>query len=394
MPSHTKQVVRKIYTYKALVDFILLYPLYVILFEHHGLSVYQISTLLIIWAATDLVTNVPTGVLADRFSRRKLLSLAPLVEALGFLVWFLWPTYIGFALGFVLWGVGGAIFDGTYESLLYDELKKAGIEKQYVKIAGRAQSFALLANFAATILAGAAILLGFGFVIWGSIGALVVAACLAMTLPEAKQYETAADTTYFSMLRQGINESLHNQTLLGVIMLGSLIGTVYGCLEEYVPLFFKQVGYNNTAVTLLVGLTVLMAASGSFMAHRYEHVKTTTLIFLFGISGVLLFSAGTLMGIRSTLLLVAYTFLIKALGTLFDGKVQHAISGNLRATITSVSLFTIEVLSIATYLLYGLLSRHGGNFAAFRFIGIGVGLIAVCYLLIAPNVLHKLSRSA
>lgn len=393
MPTNTRAVVRKIYIYKALVDFILLYPLYVILFEHHGLTVYQISTLLIIWSMTDLVTNVPSGVLADKFSRKKLLALAPIIESLGFLTWFIWPSYIGFAFGFILWGMGGAIFDGTYEALLYDELKNAGIEAQYVKIAGRAQSFALLANFSATVLAGVAILLGFGFIIWGSIGALVLAAIVATTLPETKRYEAAADTGYFSMLMQSINESLHNRTLFAVILLGSLIGTVYGSLEEYVPLFFKQLGYSNTVAALLVGVTVLMAATGSFIAHRYEHIKDNTLIFMFGISGLLLFSAGKALGVNSVLLLAAYTFIIKALGTLFEGKVQHAISSHLRATITSISLFAIEILSIATYLLYGLLSRHGGNFVAFRFIGLGVAVIAACYLFIVPNVLSKLRRT-
>lgn len=388
----TKRTIRKIYLYKALVDFILLYPLYNIMFASHGLTTFEISTLLIIWSVTDIVTNVPMGVLADRFSRKKLLALAPLVEALGFATWFVWPTYGGFALGLVLWGIGGAIFDGTYEALLYDELKSAGIERQYVKIAGRAQSFGLVANFAATALAGAAILLGFGFVIWGSVAALLLASLVAMTFPAAQRFEEVADTRYFVMLRQGIHEAFHNRVLLEVILLGGFIGAIYGSLEEFEPLFFRQVGYTNTVVSLIEASTVLAAAVASLVAYRYEKLTTSRFMLLFALSGILLLATGIFPGVSSIFLLVLYAFLIRSLGTIYEGKVQHSITSHLRATVTSVSLFALELMAVVTYFVYGLLSSlAGGNFTAFRVVGLSVIVIALCYAVISPRLLAKTS---
>ncbi len=383
----TKQMVRKMYAYKALVDFILLYPLYNLMFAAHGISTLQISTLLIIWSVTDMLTNVPTGVLADRFSRRRLLILSPLIEALGFVIWWAWPAYGGFATGFILWGIGGAIIDGAYEALLFDELKNAGIEKYYVKVAGRAQSFSLVANFSATLLASLAIMRGYNFAIGASVAALVVASWVASTLPETRHFEKAAEPKYFSLLWRGLSEALRNRILLEFILLGGFIGAIYGSLEEYLPLLFRQAGFATAVVPILVALTVLAAAAASFAAHRFENLKTGTFMFLIFLAGIALVAAGNLQHFGLVLLLVVYTFLIKLVGTIYDGKIQHTITGKFRATITSVSLFAAEILSIAVYFLYGLLSRYGGNYHAFKGIGVVVVVFAVCFAILSPRLL-------
>jgi MFS family permease len=389
MTKHFNRTIRKIYLYRSLIDFILLYPLYSILFANHGLSTLQISTLFIIWALTDIITNVPLGVLADKFPRKWLLALGPLIEAAGFFVWFALPTYDGFAAGFILWGISWAIIDGTFEAFLYDELKAASMENKYVRIAGRAGSFALISNFAATVIASLAILLGYGFVTGASIAALIFACATALTLPDTKRIENVDNTKYFAMLSEGIQEAIHNRVLLEVILLGSIIGSIYGSLDEYTPLFFHQVGYSRSIVALIVAATILAAALGSFIAHRYEHFGARSFMLLLLLSGILLIGTARLLGLSAIILMIIFTFIIKLLGTVYDGKVQHSITGNLRATVTSVSIFGIEVFSLIAYILYGIASRNNGNIAGFKVIGVVAIVTAVAYLIFTPQLLTK-----
>ncbi|GAA3312048.1 hypothetical protein [Nonomuraea dietziae] len=67
----------KLYAYAFLGDFILLYPVYALLFSDSGLTVPEITSLLVIWAASGLLLEVPSGALADTLSRRALLVAAP-----------------------------------------------------------------------------------------------------------------------------------------------------------------------------------------------------------------------------------------------------------------------------------------------------------------------------
>ena len=60
----------------ALSELVPYYPLYALLFLDTGLSTTQISVLFGIWSVTGFVCEVPSGALADRWSRRGVVVLA------------------------------------------------------------------------------------------------------------------------------------------------------------------------------------------------------------------------------------------------------------------------------------------------------------------------------
>jgi MFS family permease len=109
-----------------LSDVVPIYPLYALMFTATGLSIAQISGLFAIWSAVALLTEVPSGALADRFSRRSCLVASDVLQAAGYVAWVLLPGFHGFALGFVLWGFGGSLASGAKEALLYDGLAALG----------------------------------------------------------------------------------------------------------------------------------------------------------------------------------------------------------------------------------------------------------------------------
>lgn len=141
-----KALIWKLYVYEFLGAFILIYPIYTILFKERGLDNFQISLLLIIWGAAHFILEVPTGAIADKYSRRNLLIAAELVKALGFLAWLIDQTFIGFAIGFVLWSISFALVSGTGSAFIYDELKNIGEEKDMKKLAVNCKLFHLLAS--------------------------------------------------------------------------------------------------------------------------------------------------------------------------------------------------------------------------------------------------------
>ncbi|MCC9685021.1 MFS transporter [Streptomyces sp. MNU103] len=122
-----RRLTTTLYGYSFLEEFVLLYPVYALLFSDAGLSVWQISSLFALWSVTAVVLEVPSGAWADAVSRRLLLVIGPLLTGAGFALWVLVPSYAAFAAGFVLWGTGGALCSGALEALVYDELERAGL---------------------------------------------------------------------------------------------------------------------------------------------------------------------------------------------------------------------------------------------------------------------------
>ncbi|NVI88405.1 MFS transporter, partial [Actinomadura sp. BRA 177] len=162
------------YAYAFLEDFVLLYPVYAVLFADTGLSPAAISSLFVVWSVTTFALELPSGLWADLFSRRLLLVASPLLAGTGFGLWAFFPSYPAFAAGFVLWGAGSALRSGTMQALVYEELERAGAAGAYARLIGRSEAVSLLAVVAASAVASPVLAAG-GY---RALGAASVAACV------------------------------------------------------------------------------------------------------------------------------------------------------------------------------------------------------------------------
>lgn len=160
MTGVPRALAARIIAFSGLGDFIPFYAVYALLFSDAGLSLGEISSLFVIWSVTAVVLEVPTGAWAETVSRRLLLFLGPVLHALGFASWILSPNYLGFALGFVLWGAGSALVSGTIEAFVYDELAAVGATRSYAGLMGFAGSASTVGILAATFLAAPLYVLG------------------------------------------------------------------------------------------------------------------------------------------------------------------------------------------------------------------------------------------
>lgn len=99
-------------------------------------------------------------------------------------MWTLAPGLTGFAVGFVLWGLGGALVSAAQEALLYDGLAAVGAEAEYVRVNGWVTSATLLADLpvaaAATVLFAAG---GYEAAGWVSVGVCLAAAAVGVHAP-------------------------------------------------------------------------------------------------------------------------------------------------------------------------------------------------------------------
>jgi MFS family permease len=101
------------------------------------LSDAEISALFALWGSVAIVSEIPSGVFVDRFSRRLAVVLAGVLQAAGYGLWIGLPGFAGFAAGFVLWGVGGSFAPGAFQALVYDGLRAEGAEHRFATVLGR-----------------------------------------------------------------------------------------------------------------------------------------------------------------------------------------------------------------------------------------------------------------
>jgi MFS family permease len=349
--------------YRATHDLIPLYSVYALLFTDSGLSVAQVSSLFVIWSVTGFVLEVPSGAWADTIDRRRLLVLAAFVHALGYASWVVWPTYAGFALGFVLWGVAGSIQSGTFESLVYDELDAHGVAGRYARIIGWSHAAAMTANLVASVSAAPLMRLGsYELVGWVSVGACLLELALAATLPvttahpsqrrpHAAVEETLEETArYLTMLRTGVREAARVPVVRRVVLIYAfVIGA--SAYDEYFPLVAADHGVPAETVPWLIGLVVLGQVVGTALGGRTAGMTARTMgLVLFG--SAVLISAGSLVDqpwIGFAGIAVGYGLLNNAM-IVSEARLQDVITGPARATVTSSAGLATEVVALAVYI--------------------------------------------
>ncbi|MCL2116136.1 MAG: MFS transporter, partial [Methanobrevibacter sp.] len=132
---------KSFYIYKLLNECLPIYSLFLILFIEKGLSVVEISLLLSFWSLVALLSEVPSGIIADRWNRKYMLFIATVLKAICFAIWFISNSFSMFALGFLFGGISVSFTSGTEEGLIYDNLKSEKRENDFSKIYGKGRFY-------------------------------------------------------------------------------------------------------------------------------------------------------------------------------------------------------------------------------------------------------------
>ena len=79
------------------------------------------------------VAQIPTGVIADLYSRRLSVVLGYVLMAAGLLVWGLLPAYVAVLVANAIWAVGWTCVDGAQQAWAADEIGEASVGKAFVR---------------------------------------------------------------------------------------------------------------------------------------------------------------------------------------------------------------------------------------------------------------------
>jgi MFS family permease len=122
--------------FSFLMEFVPVYPVYMIIFDSRGYGFTGLSWLMVIWCVPVVLLELPSGVLADRLSRKALIAGGMGFKILCYLLWSVSSRYAAAAFGFVCWGIQEAFCSGSQQALLYENLRDEGDEADYEAAAG------------------------------------------------------------------------------------------------------------------------------------------------------------------------------------------------------------------------------------------------------------------
>lgn len=368
-----------------------------------GFDAASIGLMAAAYAAVVPVLEVPSGILADRWSRRGVLVAANAALALSALIGGLShdvPTYI---LSALVLGVCFALSSGTIDAIVYDTvLEETGDSAAFERCIGRIRLVDSAALVTSALLGGVLAEIAGTRITYLLTAPVVALSIVALArFSEPRLHRAAAATSLRAHVALTYRTLTHRGQLLPIITLSILTGLVLQVILEFGPLWLVALaapavlyGPHWAGLTSALGL-------GGLIAGRIHLDRPRTAIAVAGLittSGLVLTTSTNIFVVTAAQVVLA--LLIVAAGIHTSRLLNDAVPSGIRAGVASgISTLTwIAFLPVA--LAFGLLTKyHGVHTAGWSITtiaaAVGALLVATAYArpaTTAPNAVIAPSR--
>lgn len=220
--------------------FMLYMPVSFLFYIENGFGNKEYLLLHAIYSGVIAFLEIPSGYIADVWGRRPAIILGGLLGTIGFGFYSISYSLLGFLMAEILLGIGQSLLSGADTALLYDSLKEAKKEKEYIKIEGRITALGNVAEAMAGIFVSIIVFKLYRnyFVLQTVLTFIAFIAALFLYEP-AK--EKASRKVGFSDILSIVNTTLRkNKILRNFVVFSSIIGFASLCTAWLAqPVFFR-----------------------------------------------------------------------------------------------------------------------------------------------------------
>lgn len=330
-----------------------------------GFNTATIGIMVAVMSVVMLVVETPSGILADRWSRRGVMMLgcaALLISGVIGALSYNEPMYI---LSTVFWGIYAALYSGTYDAVIYDTvMEEHGSSKTFERYLGRFRAMEGVSFVIGSLIGGViASILGLRFAYIFSIPFLILALFFLQKLKEPQLHKAEVAEPVFKHIRQTFAAVLRNPVLLPVVI--AVVG--FGVLQETVFEFSQLWFIAATAPVVLYGIfSALIFSSwttGGLLA-PYVRSKNRSLALL----AVILLSLSALTISQGYIFILVAQFVLAiglvALSVLLAKRMHDELPSRLRAGSSSVISTLARIILIPGSLVFTSVANSSSIFTA------------------------------
>lgn len=330
-----------------------------------GFTNESIGLMVALYSATSILMEVPSGILADRWSRKGVLSLAAISLLISSLIGGISSGVVIYLVSSVLWGFFDALNSGTDDSIIYDTL---------VEERGHADDFEKEFGFYNAIAGVALVIAG---IVGGWVGAnvglretylytiipVVIAACAVLFFREPTFHKREVQSQIVPHIKDTFASVFRNPSLVWVLLTLFAVGLANGLPGEMHQLWLIALG----APIIIIGIaSSLVNSTWGFggIAGRFLKRKRAVIISLL----IALLSAIILATYKSIPVTIAALFVLmitaNATSIAMTGQLHRQLPSRVRAGSTSAVNTMARLINIPLILLFGWIAQRQDIFMA------------------------------
>ena len=355
---------------------------WILFFIQNGLSLLQIGLLESIFHGTSLLCEIPSGMLADRFSYKTNLYLARLASIVSsILILFGQGNFWIYALAMMVSAWSYNFDSGTSTAFLYDSAVEAGQKDRYLQISSFLSGVAEVTRTLGTVVAGFFIhgALAWTYLIAIGLSFLSIILIYFMKEPMAKR-ERNEVLTFKKIVLQVRKEWQEKPVLFYWMLTYQLVGTIMCMFYYYYQQKISDLSGWQVSLVMLIGsgLNLLAVYVASQIGKKWNSNRVfPTLVALTGLALLLVFF-GTPFAFLLVYLLTDTLYAVYQ--PIYFNDLQGYLPSSVRATMLSINSMLFSLSMIVIFPLTGWLIDRWGLIAVF--LVLGLILLLTCPILI------------
>ena len=344
---------------------------WILFLSQNGMSLWQIGLLEGIFHATSVICEIPSGMLADRFSYKTNLYLSRIAGIVSSILMLAGQgNFWVYALAMMISAWSYNFDSGTSAAMVYDSSVEAGLKERYLSISSFMSGVAEATRSLGTVWAGFFVHGQLHLTYYIMIGTSVIVLFLTWMLKEPSVKAEKAERQTMKKIIWAVKEELQrNPSLFIWMILSQIIGTLMCMFYFYYQNQLPDLSSWQISAVMLLGslLNIVAVYLASKIGKRYAALKLfPVLVLLTGVTYLLSYFGTPLIYILIYLISNALHALFKPI---FDNDLQERLPSEVRATMLSVYSMMFSLSMIVFFPLTGWLIDNLGFVVTFLYLG-------------------------
>lgn len=241
--------------YGFLKDLTFFEPYLLIYLIGMGMNLFKIGVLFSIREAVINIFEVPSGIFADNYGKKKELMICFTLYIISFIFFFIGSSFYVLLAAMVFFGLGDAFRSGTHKAMIYTYLEQKDWFSHKTFVYGRTRSFSLLGASLSAFLSIIFIfnLPGVRWIFLLSIIPYIIDFLLIASYPDSldEKHSSSFSLKKFALqsLKQFIN-IFFNATLRKILLSSSLYDGIFKTIKDYIQPILQAVILSSAALAL------------------------------------------------------------------------------------------------------------------------------------------------
>ena len=345
---------------------------WILFFIQNGLSLLQIGLLVSIFHETSLLCEIPSGMLADRFSYKTNLYLARL-SSIGssILILFGQGNFWIYAIAMMVNAWSYNFDSGTSTAFLFDSAVEAGQKDRYLQISSFLSGVAEVTRTLGTVVAGFLIHGALAWTYYIAIGLSLISILLIFLMKEPESKSDERSHLTLKRILEVVKQEWQEKPVLFYWMLTyQLVGTIMCMFYFYYQQKISDLASWQVSLIMLIGSGFNLLAV--YLASQIGKKWNSNQVFpiLVALTGLALF----LVGAKTPFAYLSVYLLTNALYAVYQpiyyNDLQAYLPSSVRATMLSINSMMFSLSMIVIFPLTGWFIDSFGFVAVFLVLGL------------------------